>query len=379
MAERPSAGETTKRGKEEEAREDKGARNGNVRSVPPPPVSSTPARRSVAPPAPPSPDETHPSIPPLPAAGPWRSYKEIVAGIATRIVEGQRPIRVLQAVRWDNTIEEQFRRARFRELPKVDIEYYTRQELGFDPKEKSAEFEEIARDVDRELGESDAIGAILAKTALEYRDLCRMLAARGTPVFYAYSRKLYGSPKDKFPDGKTSLRDLGHVLYEILTNIDDTLLGQRFERNIPAADAAEELNRRFASYFEDAAVRVEIDDTILSDAAAGSDYVKVRTGAMFSQRDIEILEVHEGWVHVATSLNGQAQPVAKWLAKGPPRTTTVQEGLAALCEIFTFRTYPRRARRLNDRVLAVDKAEDGASFIEVFEWFRTEGYDEDEC
>ena len=70
---------------------------------------------------------------------------------------------------------------------------------------------------------------------------------------------------------------------------------------------------------------------------------------------------------------------AKWLAKGPPRTTTVQEGLAALCEIFTFRTYPRRARRLNDRVLAVDKAEDGASFLDVFEWFRTEGYDEDEC
>ena len=107
--------------------------------------------------------------------------------------------------------------------------------------------------------------------------------------------------------------------------------------------------------------------------------MKVRTGAKFSPRDIDILEVHEGWVHVATSLNGQAQPVAKWLAKGPPRTVAVQEGLAALLEIFTFRTYPRRARRLNDRVLAVDKAEDGASFLDVFEWFRTEGYDEEEC
>jgi len=118
---------------------------------------------------------------------------------------------------------------------------------------------------------------------------------------------------------------------------------------------------------------------ILADAAAGSDYVKVRNGARFSERDIDILEVHEGWVHVATSLNGQAQPVAKWLAKGPPRTTAVQEGLAALLEMFTFRTYPRRARRLNDRVLAVDKAEDGASFLDVFEWFRTEGYEEEEC
>ena len=77
-------------------------------------------------------------------------------------------------------------------------------------------------------------------------------------------------------------------------------------------------------------MRVEVDDTLLADAAAGSDYVKIRSGATFSQRDIDILEVHEGWVHVATSLNGQAQPVARWLAKGPPRTTAVQEGLAAL-------------------------------------------------
>jgi uncharacterized protein (TIGR02421 family) len=118
---------------------------------------------------------------------------------------------------------------------------------------------------------------------------------------------------------------------------------------------------------------------MLADAAAGSDYVKIRSGAKFSQRDVDILEVHEGWVHVATSLNGQAQPVAKWLAKGPPRTTAVQEGLAAMLELFTFRSYPKRARKLNDRILAVDKAEDGANFIDVFEWYRTEGYDEDEC
>ena len=124
---------------------------------------------------------------------------------------------------------------------------------------------------------------------------------------------------------------------------------------------------------------MQVDASILADAAAGSDYVKIRSGATFSTRDIDILEAHEGWVHVATSLNGQHQAVAKWLSKGPPRTTAVQEGLAALLEIFTFRTYPRRARRLNDRVIAVDKAEDGASFLDVFEWFRTEGYEEQEC
>jgi uncharacterized protein (TIGR02421 family) len=139
------------------------------------------------------------------------------------------------------------------------------------------------------------------------------------------------------------------------------------------------LNERLSAYFGDGTVRVIVDDGIVADAAAGSDYVKLREGAWFSGRDIQVLEVHEGWAHLGTSLNGQRQPVARWLAKGPPRTLATQEGLAALLEVLTLCSHPRRARRLNDRVLAVDKAEDGASFLEVFEWFRTEGYEEDVC
>jgi uncharacterized protein (TIGR02421 family) len=325
-----------------------------------------------------------PSIPAPPPQGPWRSYKETVAQLASRIVEAQRPIRVLQALRWDDSVEEQFLKARQRELPRVDAAMYERVELGFDPKVKVEEFEAIARDIAMEIGTDDAVGQIMITTALEYRDVVRMLAARGTASFYAWSRRLYGSPKDKFPDGRSTVRDLGQLLYGILTNVDEWSYPMRaaspaYARTIEAAEAARMLGDRLAGYFDEKLVRVEVDDGILADASAGSDYVKVRSGAKFSPRDIDILEVHEGWVHVATSLNGQAQPVAKWLAKGPPRTTAVQEGLAALLEMFTFRTYPRRARRLNDRVLAVDKAEDGASFLDVFEWFRTEGYEEEEC
>ena len=325
-----------------------------------------------------------PSIPAPPAAGPWRSYKEVVADLSARIVEAQRPIRVLQSLRWEDDVEQTFLRAKHREMPKIDPAYYEKIDLGFSPRDKLGEFEQIARDIDHELGESDAIGHIMMTTALEYRDVVRMLATRGTPSFYAWSRKLYGSPKDTFPDGRSTVRDLGQMLYGILTNVDEWSYPYKstspaYERSISATDAAKQLGEKLAGYFDETTVRVEVDDEILADASAGSDYVKVRSGAKFSPRDIDILEVHEGWVHVATSLNGQAQPVAKWLAKGPPRTTAVQEGLAALLEMFTFRTYPRRARRLNDRVLAVDKAEDGASFLDVFEWFRTEGYEEDEC
>jgi uncharacterized protein (TIGR02421 family) len=320
-------------------------------------------------------DESAVALPPPPVAGPWRSYKEVVSQLAGRIVDAQRPIRVLNAIRWDDTVEVELKKSKYKEMPRVTYD----SDLGFDPRAKAEEFEAIASDIARELGSGDAVGQIMTATALEYRDVVHMLASRGTAAFYALSRKLYGSPKDTFPDGKSTVRDLGHLLYEILTNVDDNMLGAQFERSIGAAQAVDLLNDRFEAYFADASVRVSADDAIVADAAAGNDYVKVRSGAMFSPRDIDILEVHEGWVHVATSLNGQRQTVAKWLAKGPPRTTAVQEGLAALLELFTFRTYPRRARRLNDRLLAVDKAEDGASFLDVFEWFRTEGYDEDEC
>jgi uncharacterized protein (TIGR02421 family) len=310
---------------------------------------------------------------------PWRSYKEQVAAIAQRIVEAQRPIRVLQALRWEPAVEEAFRRSRGRELPRVGPDEYAKVDLGFEPKSKMEEFDAIAHAVEDELGTKDPIGRILVATATEYRDVARMLGARGTKEFYTFSKKLYGSPKDKFPDNKTSVRDLGLALYDTLTAISSGDLGPKQPNDITAETAADILNQRFSSYFHDGAIQVQVDDTMLADAAAGSDYVKIRSGAKFAQRDVDLLEVHEGWVHVATSLNGQAQPVAKWLAKGPPRTAAVQEGLAAMLELFTFRSYPKRARKLNDRILAVDKAEDGANFIDVFEWYRTEGYEEDEC
>ena len=316
--------------------------------------------------------------PPAPPA-PWRSYKELLAMHAQRVVDAQRPIRVLNALKWPQSTYEKFRASRFRELPEVTHEDYARIDLGFDPQAKIDDFRSLAADIERDLGAGDGVARILIATCEEYVALVDMLKLRGTHGFYEISKELYGTPKDFFADDVTRIRDIAQDFYEILTHLSDGVLGPEPVRNIPAEVAVEMLNTRLNSFFTDDPVRVRIDDGIVADASAGSDYIKLRQGAVFSERDIAILEVHEGWVHVATSMNGQKQPVARWLAKGPPRTSATQEGLAALMEILTLRTHPRRARRLNDRVLAVDKAEDGADFIQVFEWFRTEGYDEETC
>jgi len=311
--------------------------------------------------------------------GPWRSYKERVASLADRVTEAQKPIRILNALKWEGNVWENFRKSRFKEPPRIDGEWFSRVELGFDPVARGRDFQELADAVRRELGADDALARILRATCLEYRDVCAMLTVRGTPEFYEYSRRLYGSPKDTFPDGSTTVRDIAHTLYNLLNSLDEPTLGLQPPRDLDGAQVVEILQGRFTKYFGESAVNVAIDDGIIADAAAGGDYVKIRGGARFSQVDVDILEVHEGWVHVATSLNGAHQHVARWLSKGPPRTTAVQEGLAVLMEVLTFRSHPRRARRLNERVIAIDKAEDGADFLDVFEWHRTEGYEEEEC
>lgn len=313
-----------------------------------------------------------------PVQGPWRSYKERVARLAQRIVAAQRPIRILNAIQWDQSVFEAFKASRWREMPLVGPEYYSKIPLGFDPQQKATEFDEIAQAIQSEIGD-DPVGQLLLETVEQYRKIVDMLEARGTHRFHELSASLYGSPKDKLDESRTTVRDVALEMYDILTMLDDDVLGAEPPRNIPAEEAVERLNKRLQAYFTDDPVRVILDDGILADAAAGSDYVKIRRGAMFSERDLRVLEVHEGWVHVATSLNGQKQPVARWLSIGPPRVAATQEGLAALLEVLTLTSHPRRARRLNDRVLAVDKAEDGASFVDVFEWFRTEGYDEETC
>lgn len=74
-------------------------------------------------------------------------------------------------------------------------------------------------------------------------------------------------------------------------------------------------------------------------------------------------------MHVGTTLNGRAQPWATWLSVGSPRAAAAQEGLAVLMETITLSSNPGRARRISDRITAVDMAEQGADFIEVFNYF----------
>jgi len=309
----------------------------------------------------------------------WTTYKEKIKGLSERLVEIQRPIRILDAIKWDPSVETEFFANKGKKLPKVGEDYYKSIPLGFDPLKKDLELQELAQEIERVLGPEDELGHVLQKMTQQYRDVGVMLAHRGTHLFYEKSRLLYGSPKDRFFQNETTLMDQGRLLYDMLTGLENKSLGQEYPKEISSEEVVRALQERFSRSFLKDQIEVRLDDGIVADAAAGSDVIKIKRGAKFSKKDIDIFEVHEGWVHVATTLNGKAQKVATFLSKGPPGCAATQEGLAIMMEIFTFSSYPLRARAINDRTLGVDKAEDGADFLDIYKFYLTENYNETEA
>src|SRR5260221_11851009 len=187
--------------------------------------------------------------------GPWRSYKERIARLAQRLVEAQRPIRILNAIKWDTSVLERFRESRWRKLPVIDADYYRGTvPLGFDPDATIAEMRAIEAQVRVELG-SDPVGTIISETARQFVDAVEMLRARGTKRFYELSKRLYGCPEETFADDVTQVRDVALDLYDILTQLDEDALGPNPPRTITAEAAVEVLNQRMSAYFEDDSIR----------------------------------------------------------------------------------------------------------------------------
>lgn len=306
--------------------------------------------------------------------------QQTIRALSDRIVEAQKPIRILNALKWSPEIAEEFFAKNCRELPKVDIDVYAKNPLQFDPEQKTEELHGIERDIRKLLGEYSPVATLMLRRCHEYREVIRLLQARGTPAFWRISQELYGSAQDAFYAGAPTLRDLASLVSTTLSRIkpmgNDPLGIKRYT----AEEAVELLGERLRAYFNnaDTQVRVRLSDDILADASAGAEWIKLRRDAMFSERDLKVLEVHEGWVHVGTTLNGLVQPVCTFLSKGPPSSTVNQEGLAIIMEIFTFSSYPQRVQILTNRVTAIDMVEQGANFLDIFNFYQEQGLAKEE-
>lgn len=308
-------------------------------------------------------------------------YHQVIRELSEKLVAAQRPIRILDGLKWNTEVEEAFFKSGCKELPKVrGPEFYAQNPLKFDPDKKIDEFNQIERDIRRELGQFNSVGAIMQRMCREYCTVVEMLNARGTPHFTRYAQQLYGSADDAFYAGAPTLTDLATLISNTLSFIEKQTGSEIDQKIYTGEEAVGILGKRLAQYFEEEQekTRVKLTDDIIADAAAGAEFIKLRKNAMFSERDLRVLEVHEGWVHLGTTLNGMSQPICTFLSKGPPSSTITQEGLAIIMEIFTFSSHPARIEALTDRIRAINIAEKGGNFLDVFNFFREQGLHESE-
>lgn len=307
-------------------------------------------------------------------------YQQVIRELSESIVAAQKPIRILDALKWNDHAEKYFLEHKCKKLPPIDQAFYQKHNpLSFDPDQKKEEFHQIDRNIRRKLGQYSGVGSIMQRMCYEYTRVIDMLTARGTPRFTEISQELYGSSEDAFHVGAPTLKDLATLVSTTLEKLKNKGRTEADIKKYTSEEAVKILRERLSTYFsEQDKIRVELSDGIIADAAAGADRIKIHDGLKFSMREIRTFEIHEGWVHLGTTLNGMEQPICTFLSKGAPSSTVTQEGLAIITEIFTFSSYPNRVRRLTNRISAVNMAEEGANFFDVFEFYREQGLDEED-
>src|SRR3990167_6926473 len=87
-----------------------------------------------------------------------KKYRETLRSLSDLLVNIQKPIRLLDSIKWDESIQDYFFRHKFKKLPPITHEYYQKIKLFFDPQDKMTELFDLEREVKRRLGEYNPVG-----------------------------------------------------------------------------------------------------------------------------------------------------------------------------------------------------------------------------
>jgi uncharacterized protein (TIGR02421 family) len=277
--------------------------------------------------------------------------KEYLRKLCDQIVHAQNPIRVLRAINWDFHVHERFFKAGAKELPRPEYP-----PLGFSPKEKQKEL----RAIRKQIRGRNPVEDLLRRRCDEFIQLAEMLSARGTRRFYELSRRIFGDPRDRFPDHNVDNLAIARAWASRPRARDEE---QAFSAEEAAEKVAEICNPLLGGH-----VKVQVRSRLTANAAAGATGITLRKGARFSDRQVRALAHHEGLWHVLTSLNGHRQPVLTILGVGLPRYTESQEGAGIVAEYLTGNITDERYIELGERTIAIDMAARGADFLEVYRY-----------
>ncbi len=295
---------------------------------------------------------------------------ERLAELDARLVKAAREIKILSRLTWPDDVRREFLKgwdAGRPALPEV-------RSPRIDHSGNIAELDAITSACDP----SHAVGRYIARTARSYTTAARMLASTGTPAFTELAGELFGLPAHTIKSSGVDNLGAADLFLSATAKLDGSYLVARDEYRLTARHVASVLEREIQAFFGEHRVDLVLDPDLPAKAAAGALRVRIRDAACFSELEIGQLLQHEVFVHTATMLNGREQPRLKSLGLGAPRTTLTQEGLATLAELITSAMDLSRLRRIALRIKAVQRAIEGADFIETFRFFLESGQNEEE-
>jgi uncharacterized protein (TIGR02421 family) len=277
--------------------------------------------------------------------------REYLRSLSDEILHAQKPLKVLRAINWGPQVHRRFFKQGARELPRPEYP-----PLGFDPEELAAALAAIRK----RIRGRNPVEELLRHKCDELAGVARMLGARGTRRFYELSRRLYGDPRDRFPDHDADNLAIARLWAARPRARDEE---PTFDAEEAATKVAELCNPLLGGH-----VRVGVRARLTANAAAGATRITLRRGARFSERQVRALAHHEGLWHVLTSLNGFRQPVLPVLGVGLPGATESQEGCGIVAEFLTGNITDERYIELGERTIAIDMAARGADFLEVYRY-----------
>lgn len=208
---------------------------------------------------------------------------------------------------------------------------------------------------------------IFTQRVQDYQILLGMMESFGTPQFYKYCKKLYGTSHKLIQNNS--------FLY-FLEELPKYCVQDHSETKLKGDEALNYLRSKLLQTFDAKDFDVKPSSSLLSDSSAGRRTLKLNPHKEYTTSHLDIFLVHEGWVHLGTSINGANQEDNPWLSTWAPRTTFLQEGLAIVTEIITGCMTLERLNKVILRHLAVSMAERGSSITDVYSYLRHQGMED---
>ena len=296
------------------------------------------------------------------------SAKEIdkIEQAAALLLKAEARLPVLSRLRWKRALSEAFFESKETVMPAPDY-------VPIDPKPSEEHIAAARKLIDG----TSPVHDWLRKLAHTFELTAAMMSNVGTADFYKYSLELYGGPRTSVGGREEAWLGLANRLDDVLSDFDIGCQGLTCPPVLSAQDLQKRLVDVLPEYFGDDAPEVRISETLSAKAVAGRDYIKLRADARFSDLDEVQLLQHEGLIHIGTNYNGKAQTRFPVLGEAHPGNARTQEGLAVFAEFISGALDPSRLKRLANRVIAIDMAEDGADFIQIYNFFRERGASDD--